>query len=141
MSDFDNATLNKVVPPKPREVWHLDDEKVRLHVPGKKDKPRPVLVVSKECNELDQQIINVIPLTTKRDYDKLTFPIHRCYEEEFDGFDKKTSSTAVIQFYQPIVRDFFDSRVGIIDTHSYSIIKRILCVDVIGYEEEYDFEL
>lgn len=141
MSDFDCSKLNAAVPPKPREVWKLDDEQVRLHEKGKEGKSRYVLVVSKDCDKLDGQIINVVPLTTKREYDRLTFPMSQGYEKIYNGFTPDQSSTAVIQFYQPIRRDYFKDICGRIDCQTYCTIKQILCNDVVGFADEFDMSL
>ncbi len=141
MSDFDCGKLNEAVPPKPREVWILDDSKVVLHNKGKKGKKRFVLVVSKDCEMLDGKVVNVIPLTTKRTYDRLTYPIARGYEICYNGFSPDQSSTAVIQFYQPIDRDYFKDICGRIDCQTYCTIQHILCNDVVGFNDEFDLSL
>ncbi|MDX2128996.1 MAG: hypothetical protein SFU91_08170 [Chloroherpetonaceae bacterium] len=114
---------------KPKEVWLVADSEVVLHSDKRKDKiKRPVLVLmSKKAIENTSHIINCIPLTASaKRFDSVTFPIHKGYKEIVKDFSPNENSAALIQFYQPIERKYFDVCVGTIDDVTYSAIDNIV---------------
>ncbi|MCK4694515.1 MAG: hypothetical protein KAT74_02070 [Candidatus Cloacimonetes bacterium] len=131
--------VNKLKPPKPREVWRVLNKNVTLHETDKNKRFRYVLILaSSESTNLDASIINVVPLTTVRKFDKLIFPVFRAYENCYHNFKPDKKSAVLIQFFQPIRIEHFYDIYGIIDKISYEAIKNLLCTEVIGY---YEFDL
>lgn len=134
--------LLEQTPPQPMEVWHVEDKKVTLHSEKREDKiNRPVLVLSSsKLTQPKASIINVIPLTTSKEFDSLIFPLERAYKECFGDFKPQNTTAALIQFYQPIEIIYFKKRCGIIDDVTYNTIKELLCLGVIGYND-YDLSI
>ena len=92
--------VNKLKPPKPREVWRVLNKNVTLHETDKNKRFRYVLILaSPESTNLDASIINVVPLTTVRKLDKLVFPVCRAYENRYHNFKPDKKSAALIQFF------------------------------------------
>lgn len=133
--------LIKLIPPKQREVWIVEDSELRMHPDKRNDKGgRPALILA-SVNFLSNDhypLINVVPLSTNVSPDKLIFPIERAYEELAEDFIPDTKSCAIIPFYQPIEIKHFLERLGTIDENAYNAIVTILCTEIIGYDC-YDF--
>ena len=123
--------------PQPREVWSVIDGDVKLHDNKRMDKgSRFVLVVVKKDLILDHtSIFNIIPLSASATPDKLSFPITQSYEDKATGFNPKTTSCAIINFYQPFEYPSFKSYCGKIEENAYEAIKTILANQVIGFND------
>jgi len=137
--------LIKLIPPRQREVWIVQYQEIRMNPNNRTDKiGRPVLIVTsiELLNNPNYPLINIIPLSTSGEPDRLCIPIERAYEEIVNGFVPDKNSLAVIPYYQPIELKFFnsDGRCGRIDEVTYGVIVNLLCHEVIGLED-YDFEI
>jgi len=124
--------------PQPREVWRVKDSEVVMHTKERKDKiSRPVLILSSVNRTKPKSgIVHIIPLTTSREMDALVFPLVKsAYVECVDGFKPAKNSCAVIGLYQPLLRENFLKKCGMIDENSYDAIRDILCHKIIGITE------
>lgn len=136
--------LKKLFYPEPGEVYHVPDPEVAMNRNKSKaeaNKPRTVLIVS--TSELlslkNNPHYNIIPLTTKGNPDKLSFPIDKKYSDTADDFKPDKNSLALLPLYQPIKKEIFNSRCGKLEDECYRAIVYALCVNVIGYDD-YDLE-
>ncbi|HTY09594.1 MAG TPA: hypothetical protein VMF88_00855 [Bacteroidota bacterium] len=129
--------IPKIRLPQPREVWSAIDKDIKLHDTKRVFKgPRFVLVVMlRDLVEDHESIFNIIPLSASAKPDRLTFPIHKGYEDIAQGFNPKESSCAVVNFYQPFEFPSFKHYKGRIDETTYEAIKTLLCKEVIGYND------
>ena len=135
-SQLKNALLRTAAKPKPSEVWRVHDKSVVLHEKNRVDKIyRPVLVLNTASLLTIQNhlVVNVVPLSTMAETDRLCFPIAQSYCETVASFKPSDYSHAVIYFYQPIEIHHFHERCGKIDETAYQAIVRLLCLDVIGF--------
>lgn len=135
--------LIKVIPPKQREVWMIEDSELRMHPDKRNDKNgRPALILASTnfLNDSNYPLLNVIPLSTSVQPDTLIFPIASAYEELAQDFIPNKKSCAIIPFYQPIELKYFIKRCGTIEENAYNAIVHILCTEIIGYDS-YDFNL
>ena len=128
--------LQKVCPPKQAEIWYADDDKILMDDPNKKDKNnRPVLVVAhSELLKVPCNIVNIIPLSTSGNPDRIRFPIGTAFENVCNDFHPDENSLALLALYQPLRVKCFQRKCATLNSNTYSAILLTLCQYVIGFD-------
>lgn len=137
--------LKVVIKPNPREVWKLDDKKVRMERKPEEavdGKSRYVLILSSRdlTDNKEIQSYNVVPFSNCDESNELAYPINRDYEYTTNGFKPSKDSHAIIHYYQPIRREFFDNICGAINEQTYIGIREAISMKVLGYCDFFDLE-
>ncbi len=129
---------------QPRQIWYVEDKAITFGDDQRTDKSRrPVLIVStKELLKKVPRVVNVVPLTTSvRGFDKYTLPVERGFINIAAGFDPKSISSAVINYFQPLAKDCFIERCAELNDETYHAIRIAIANDVIGIRNTFDLSI
>ncbi len=128
--------------PKPRQIWKIDDKKIRFIPEDKRNLHdyRYVLVVMNEdlCN-LSNKVYNVIPLSTKGSPDFLRYPLKKeCYSKNSDDeLTNKSQSLLVVNHYQPVNSEYLEApSMGSLKEEIYESVLLMIKENLLGLKED-----